>query len=144
MAKKKIPGSSMGFFLEGEDSHRDHDLGGLVELRFKAPPGTQYPYITIHLIGTTYLRFMGIQTSEVGSISATTGRGDHEVHDGHVVALKKLIEDQIYIYEYSHLLRGLCPSGFFTKTLYLTSPLTPCVLYATLIPFFFFDQLNDW
>jgi hypothetical protein len=42
-----------GFFLEGEDSHGDHDLGSLVELRFKAPPITSYSYITIHLIGTT-------------------------------------------------------------------------------------------
>jgi hypothetical protein len=41
------------FFLEGEDSHGDHDLGILVELRFKAPPGTSYSYISIHLIGTT-------------------------------------------------------------------------------------------
>jgi hypothetical protein len=30
---------------------------------------------------------MGIPTSEVGYTSATTGRGDHEVHKGHVVAL---------------------------------------------------------
>jgi hypothetical protein len=30
---------------------------------------------------------MGVPTSEVGYISATTGRGDHEVHKGHVVAL---------------------------------------------------------
>jgi hypothetical protein len=41
------------FFLEGEDSHGDHGLGSLVELRFKAPPGTSYSYKTIHLIGTT-------------------------------------------------------------------------------------------
>jgi hypothetical protein len=41
------------FFLEREDSHGDHDLGNLVELRFKAPPGVSYSYITIHLIGTT-------------------------------------------------------------------------------------------
>jgi hypothetical protein len=31
---------------------------------------------------------MGIPTSEVGYTSATTRRGDHEVHDGHVVALE--------------------------------------------------------
>jgi hypothetical protein len=30
---------------------------------------------------------MGVPTSEVGYTSATTGREDHEVHDGHVVAL---------------------------------------------------------
>jgi hypothetical protein len=46
-----IPGSAMGNFLEGEDSHGDHGLVSLVEFRFKAPPGTSYLYITIHLIG---------------------------------------------------------------------------------------------
>jgi hypothetical protein len=30
---------------------------------------------------------MGVPTSEVGYTSATTGRGDHEVQDGHVVTL---------------------------------------------------------
>jgi hypothetical protein len=30
---------------------------------------------------------MGVPTSEVGYTSATTGRGDHEVHKGHVVGL---------------------------------------------------------
>jgi hypothetical protein len=30
---------------------------------------------------------MGVPTSEVGYTSATTGRGDHEVHKGLVVAL---------------------------------------------------------
>jgi hypothetical protein len=30
---------------------------------------------------------MGFPTSEVGYTSATTARGDHEVHKGHVVAL---------------------------------------------------------
>jgi hypothetical protein len=32
---------------------------------------------------------MGVPTLEVGYTSATTGRGDHEVHKGHVVALEK-------------------------------------------------------
>jgi hypothetical protein len=32
---------------------------------------------------------MGVPPSEVGSTSATTGRGDHEVHKGHVMALEK-------------------------------------------------------
>jgi hypothetical protein len=31
---------------------------------------------------------MGVPTSEVGYTSATTGRGDHEVHKGHVVGGK--------------------------------------------------------
>jgi hypothetical protein len=56
-------------FFEGEDSHGGHGLGSLVELRFKAPPGTTY------------------STSEVSYTSATTGRGDHKVHKGHVVAM---------------------------------------------------------
>jgi hypothetical protein len=49
----RFPVLTWGFFFEGEDFHGDHGLGNLVELRFKAPPGTPYPYITIHLIGTT-------------------------------------------------------------------------------------------
>jgi hypothetical protein len=32
---------------------------------------------------------MGVPTSEFGYTSATTGRGDHEVHKGNVVALGK-------------------------------------------------------
>jgi hypothetical protein len=31
---------------------------------------------------------MGVPVSEVGYTSATAGRGDHEVHKGHVVALE--------------------------------------------------------
>jgi hypothetical protein len=30
---------------------------------------------------------MGVQILDVGYTSATTGRGDHEVHKGHVAAL---------------------------------------------------------
>jgi hypothetical protein len=37
---------------------------------------------------------MGVPTLKVGYTSATTGRGDQEVHKGHVVALEK------YIYPY--------------------------------------------
>jgi hypothetical protein len=87
-SRVRFPVLPWGFFLKGEDSHGDHGLGILVELRFKAPPGTSYSYITIHLIGTTYLRLRGVPISEVGYTSATTGRGDHEVHKGHVVTLK--------------------------------------------------------
>jgi hypothetical protein len=38
---------------------------------------------------------MGVPASEVGYTSATTGRGDHEVHKGHVVVVdtKKIIEE---------------------------------------------------
>jgi hypothetical protein len=62
-----IPGSNMGFFLEGEDYHGDHGLGSLVELRFKAPSGTSYSCITI--------RTTGVPNSEVRYTF-----GNHEVH----------------------------------------------------------------
>jgi hypothetical protein len=39
---------------------------------------------------------MGFPTSEVGYTSAKTGRGDHEVHEGHVVALGR--GENIYVY----------------------------------------------
>jgi hypothetical protein len=35
---------------------------------------------------------MGVPTLEVGYTSATTGRGDHEVHKGNVVALGEKIK----------------------------------------------------
>jgi hypothetical protein len=63
-------------------------------LRVKAPPVTSNSYITIHLIGTTKLRLMGVPTSEVGYTSATTGRGDHEVPKGHVVVLKEILRSK--------------------------------------------------
>jgi hypothetical protein len=53
MKKKKFPVLPWGFFFEGEYPHVDHGLGSIIELRFKAPPGTSYSYITVHLIGTT-------------------------------------------------------------------------------------------
>ena len=43
-----IPGSTVGIFLEGEDSRRDHHLGRLVEFRLKAPSGTTSSSISIH------------------------------------------------------------------------------------------------
>jgi hypothetical protein len=52
-SQDRFPVLAWGYFLGREDSHGDHGLGSLVELRFKAPPGTPYPYITIHIIGTT-------------------------------------------------------------------------------------------
>ena len=48
-----IPGSTVGIFLEGEDSRGDHGLGRLVEFRFKGPPRTTSSYITTHIMGTT-------------------------------------------------------------------------------------------
>ena len=43
-----IPGSTVGIFLEGEDSRGDHGLGRSVEFRFKAPPSTTSSAITTH------------------------------------------------------------------------------------------------
>jgi hypothetical protein len=86
-SRVRFPVLTWRFFLERKVSHGDHDLGSLVELRFKAPSGASYSYITIHLLGKIKLCLMGVPTSEVGHTSATTGRGDHEVHKGHVVAL---------------------------------------------------------
>jgi hypothetical protein len=45
---------------------------------------------------------MGVPTSEVGYTSATTGRGDHEVYKGHVVALGR--GDILNLYEVGFLL----------------------------------------
>jgi hypothetical protein len=39
---------------------------------------------------------MGVTTSEVGYASVTTGKGDNEVHKGHVVVLKKT-ENHTYV-----------------------------------------------
>jgi hypothetical protein len=50
-SRVRFPVLPWGFFPEGEDSLCDHGLCSLVEPRFKAPPGTSYSYITIHLIG---------------------------------------------------------------------------------------------
>ena len=47
-APGSIPGSTVGIFLQGEDTHGVHDLGRLVEFRFKAPPGTTSSSITTH------------------------------------------------------------------------------------------------
>jgi hypothetical protein len=52
-SRVRFPVLPWEFFLEGEDSYGENGLGSLVELRFKASPGTSYLYITIHLIGTT-------------------------------------------------------------------------------------------
>jgi prolyl-tRNA synthetase len=40
---------------------------------------------------------VGVPTSEVGYTSATTRRGDHKVHKGHVVALAKKIKIKLKI-----------------------------------------------
>jgi hypothetical protein len=40
---------------------------------------------------------MGVPSSEVGYTSATTGRGDHEVRKGHVVALGENNSLHVYL-----------------------------------------------
>jgi hypothetical protein len=40
---------------------------------------------------------MGVPNSDVVYTSATTGRGDHKVHKGHVVALEKNIHIYFHI-----------------------------------------------
>jgi hypothetical protein len=84
-SRVQFPVLPWGFFLEGEDSHGDHNLGSLAEFRLR--PILVLHVITIHLIRTMKLRLMDVPTSEVSYTSAITGRGDHEVHKGHVVAL---------------------------------------------------------
>jgi hypothetical protein len=68
-SRVQFPVLPWGFFLEGEDYHGDHGLGSLVELRFKAPPGTSYSYITIHLIGRwrSWLRHCATSRKVAGS-----------------------------------------------------------------------------
>ena len=43
-----IPGSTVGIFLQGENSRYDHRLDRLLEFRFKAPPGTTSSFFTTH------------------------------------------------------------------------------------------------
>jgi hypothetical protein len=47
---------------------------------------------------------MGVPTSEVVYTSATTGRGDHEVHKGHVVALARNMHNEGVVYIYDNIL----------------------------------------
>jgi hypothetical protein len=57
---------------------------------------------------------MGVPTSDVGYTSATTGRGDHEVHKGHVVALgrKKLTPYIVAVSDEFISLLGLIYFGY--------------------------------
>jgi hypothetical protein len=49
---------------------------------------------------------MGVPTSEVGYTSATTGKGDHEVHKGHVVTLEKKTYRQLLKHHWSQMLNA--------------------------------------
>jgi hypothetical protein len=50
---------------------------------------------------------MGVPTSEVGYTSATTGRRDHEVHKGHVVALEKYIYCVLHVFIFKIIINGV-------------------------------------
>jgi hypothetical protein len=99
----------MGIFPWREDPHGKHGLVSLVEFRFKAAPGTSYSYITIHT-------------------SATTRRGDHEVHKWHAVANKKVdtvVGDLYYCVWSNHGYNTGYKDGTGRKCLWGTGWLTP-------------------
>jgi hypothetical protein len=50
---------------------------------------------------------MGVPTSEVGYISATAGREDHEIHNGHVVAIERRREHIVKSNNFAHIF-ALC------------------------------------
>ena len=82
----------MGIFLEGEDSRGDHVLGSLVEFRFKAPPGTTSSSITTHTpSGQRNCASWASQPQKSVTLLPCSRREDHEVHEGHVVALEEKI-----------------------------------------------------
>ena len=82
-----IPGSTVGIFLEGEDSRGDHGVGRLVEFRFKAPPGTISSYITTHTIGISPHGRPNLRL-RLRSCHAQEG-GPRSPLQGHVVALER-------------------------------------------------------
>jgi hypothetical protein len=84
----RFPVLPWGFFLEGEDSRGDHGLGSLVELRFKA---LLVLHIHISPSGQRNRASWTSQPQKSVTLRPQLGRGDHEVHKGHVVALKKNI-----------------------------------------------------
>jgi hypothetical protein len=80
-SRVRFPAVPWGCLLEREVSRGDHGLDNLVELEFKAPPGTSY--ITIHLTGTTPHERSSLRSR----LHLSHNReGDHKVHKGHVVA----------------------------------------------------------
>jgi hypothetical protein len=73
---------------------------------------------------------MGVPNLEVGYTLATTGRGEHEVHKGHVVALKK---KALYWNQWKK------SSGFLLSTAVLHS--SPIWSVSTISLYF---SLEDW
>ena len=111
-----IPGSTVGIFLEGEDSRGDHGLGRLVEFRFKAPPGTTTSSITTHTSSGQRNCASWASQPQVGYTPAMPRREDHEVHKGQVVALEKKIFYSPTLILSSHLRLSSRWSLFFRST----------------------------
>ena len=83
-----IPGSTLGIFLEGEDSRGGHGLGRLVEFRFKAPPGTTSPSITTHTrSGQRNCSSWASQPQKSATLLPCPGGRTTKSTKGHVVAL---------------------------------------------------------
>jgi len=83
-----IPGSTVGIFLEGEDSHDDHGLGRLVEFRVKATPGTTSSSITTHTSsGQRNCASWASQLQKSVTLLPCPGGRTMKSTKGHVVAL---------------------------------------------------------
>jgi hypothetical protein len=78
---------------------------------------------------------MGVPTSQVSYTSATTGRGDHEVHKGPVVALEEKKYSEISLNSQSMVERELFAGG------------VSCTLFAVFVYFksvslFYLKRIN--
>jgi hypothetical protein len=71
---------------------------------------------------------MGVPTSEVGYTSATAGRGDHEVHKGHVVTLAQKYPNIANVFRRVFQLR-YSPSWTVRSKSNLQSPATDIFQY---------------
>ena len=85
-----IPGSTVGIFLEGEDSHGDHGLGRSVEFRFRAPPGTTASSITTHTsLGQRNCASWASQPQKLVTLLPCPGGRTTKSTKGHVGTLDK-------------------------------------------------------
>ena len=99
-----IPGSTVGIFLEGEDSHSDHGLSRLVEFRFKAPPGITSSSITTHTSsGQRNCASWASEPQKSVTLLPCPGGRTTKSTKGHVMAL----EEKKIVYDYLHIARSL-------------------------------------
>ena len=85
-----IHGSTVGIFLEEEDSRGYHGLGRLVEFRFKAPPGTTSSSITTHTsLGLRNCASWASQPQQSFTLLPCPGGRTTKSTKGHAVALEK-------------------------------------------------------